>query len=155
MAYVIDTSVLSAMFRNYYPGRFKTLWRLFDEMTDGGLITSVREVYREIEDRGGPELEWADKHSGLFVVPDAKEAAYVASIYGVSHFQANIAKQKLLKGGKIADPFLIARAAVTGGTVVTMEQRRPNAAKIPNICDHFSVRCLDLEGFMEERGWEF
>lgn len=155
MAYVIDTSVLSAMFRNYYPGRFKTLWKLFDEMTEGGLITSVREAYREIEDSGGPMLDWANEHEELFVVPDAKEAAFVASIYDVQHFQANIERQKLYKGGRNADPFLVARAAVTGGKVVTMEQFRPHAAKIPNICDHFEVPCLNLEGFMEERGWVF
>jgi hypothetical protein len=36
-----------------------------------------------------------------------------------------------------------------------MEQLKPNAAKIPNICDHFSVPCFDLEEFMEAEGWEF
>ena len=60
-----------------------------------------------------------------------------------------------LKGGKNADPFVIAKAAVIGGTVVTMESEKPNSAKIPNICKHFEVPCVTLEAFMENEGWEF
>jgi len=36
-----------------------------------------------------------------------------------------------------------------------MEQFRPNAAKIPNICKHFNVPCLDLRGFMAKEKWVF
>ena len=61
----------------------------------------------------------------------------------------------MLRGGRNADPFLIARAAVVGATVVTMEQFKPNAAKIPNICQHFDVQCVDLRGFMEKERWIF
>ena len=64
-------------------------------------------------------------------------------------------QRKLLKGGKNADPFVIARAAVEGGIVVTMEQLKPKAAKIPNICQHFGIQCLTLDEFMEAEGWEF
>jgi len=70
-------------------------------------------------------------------------------------FQANIEKQKLYKGGRNADAFIVARAYAIGGTVVTAEQLKPNAVKVPNICKHFGIPCLDLEGFMEEEGWQF
>jgi hypothetical protein len=73
----------------------------------------------------------------------------------VPHFQQNIERQKLLKGGRNADPFVIARAAVAQCPVVSMEQFKDNAAKIPNICRHFGVECLSLEQFMEREGWEF
>lgn len=79
----------------------------------------------------------------------------VSKIFAVHHFQQNIEMQKLLKGGLNADPFVIARAMAEGKTVVTMEQLKPNAVKIPNICNHFKVRWLNLEGFMEEQGWSF
>jgi hypothetical protein len=128
--YVPDTSVISALHRNYYRDRFPSLWKRFDEMTAGGLFTSTRESFRELEESGGAAFEWAEAHSGIFMVPDAREGAFVARIYAVKHFQANIARQKILKGGKNADPFLIARAAAVSGTVVTMEKFRENAAKI-------------------------
>jgi hypothetical protein len=124
-------------------------------MIEDGIFTSTREVLRELEDSGGDAFDWASRNQGLFIVPDAKEGAAVAAIFGVEHFQANIERQKLIRGGRNADPFLIARALVTEGTVLTMEQPKPNAAKIPNICEHFKVPCLDLRRFMEKENWVF
>ena len=88
-------------------------------------------------------------------MPTAAEGAFVAKIYRVSHFQQNIEQQKILKGGKNADPFVIAKAAVEGRAVVTMELLKPKAAKIPNICEHFGVKYLSLEGFMQKERWTF
>ena len=31
----------------------------------------------------------------------------------------------------------------------------PNAAKIPNVCAHFKIPCIDLEEFMHQQGWAF
>ena len=69
--------------------------------------------------------------------------------------EQNIEQQKVLKGGNIADPFVIARARVEDRTVVTLEVLKPNSAKIPNICDHFGIPWLSLEAFMEKEGWQF
>lgn len=153
--YVLDTSVISALHRNYYRSRFVSLWKAFDAMLVEGRFTSTREALRELEDIGGEPLDWATTNQSLFTTPDANEGAFVASIYAVEHFQANIERQKVLQGGRNADPFLIARAAAIKGTVVTMEQLKPNAAKIPNICQHFEVPCVDLRGFMEKEDWIF
>ncbi|MEZ5578789.1 MAG: DUF4411 family protein [Candidatus Competibacteraceae bacterium] len=71
------------------------------------------------------------------------------------HFQSNMERQKLIRGGRNADPFLIARAAATSSTVLTMEKPKQTYAKIPNICQHFSIPCVDLEQFMETEGWIF
>ena len=38
---------------------------------------------------------------------------------------------------------------------LTKEKLKPNAVKIPNICEHFMVPYLDLEGFMEKEDWTF
>ncbi|MHB1104681.1 MAG: DUF4411 family protein [Devosia sp.] len=48
--YVFDTSPLSALFKNYYPRRFPTLWAQFDALVAGGQIVSTREVMREVDD---------------------------------------------------------------------------------------------------------
>jgi hypothetical protein len=154
--YVFDNSPLSVLFKNYYRGRFPTLWKHFDELIDGGNIASTREVVREIEDSSIAELrDWAKNNSSVFAIPTAAEGAFVAKIYSVAHFQQNIEQQKLLKGGRNADPFVIAKAATDGKTVVTMELLKANAAKIPNICKHFQIPCMTLEQFMEAEGWEF
>jgi hypothetical protein len=155
MIYVIDTSVISALHRNYYPKNFPSLWKLFDGMVAEGRVTSTREAHRELEAAAQPAADWAKNNAGLFVIPDANEGKFVAGIYAVPHFQNNIERQKILKGGKNADPFLIARAACIKGIVLTMEHLQPHAAKIPNICDHFNVPCVDLEQFMQIEKWTF
>jgi hypothetical protein len=128
---------------------------LFDEMIDEDRITSTREVLREIEDRDVGLYHWAQNNHRVFTTPNAKEGAFVAEIYKVAHFQQNIERQKILQGGKNADPFIIARAAVKGYSVVTKENHKLGAVKIPNICKHFNIKCLTLEEFMEAEKWRF
>lgn len=154
--YVFDNSPFSTLFRNFYRKRFPSLWARFDEMVEDGRIISTREVLRELEDNAPTGcLEWASTQKNVFTTPTAKEGAFVGRIYSVPHFQQNIERKKLYKGGKNADPFVIAKAAVNSCVVVTMESGPENAAKIPNICAHFSVGCINLEGFMEAEGWSF
>lgn len=156
MSYVFDNGPLSSLFKNYYPKTFKSLWSYFHELVADGSIVSTREVLREIEDSSIENLrEWADNNHHLFATPTAAEGAFVGKIYAVSHFQHNIEQQKILKGGKIADPFVIAKAAIERRAVVTTEKFKKGGAKIPNICKHFGVGCLSLEEFMEREGWEF
>lgn len=156
MSYVFDNSPLSALFRNYYRNVFKGMWASFDGLIEDGRLVSTREVLREIEVSSIENLrEWAGDHQELFGAPGAEEGRFVASIYAVRNFQYNIETRKILKGGHNADPFVVARAAVEGRTVVTMEKVVPNAAKIPNICAHFDVACMSLLEFMEAEGWDF
>lgn len=156
MSYVFDNSPLTALFKNYYRKTFRTLWERFDALVADGSIVSVREALREIED-GAPDnlVEWSKENSALFAVPTGPEGAFVGQIYAVEHFQQNIEVQKLVRGGRNADPFVIAKAAVEGRTVVTMERLKPNASRIPNICAYFGVRCMHLEDFMVAEGWVF
>src|SRR5713226_9845244 len=109
--YVFDTSPLSTLFKNYYPKRFPTLWRNFSALVEAGGLVSTREAHREILDGPSAELRaWGADNQPLFSVPTAAEGAFVARIYGVPHFLQNIEQQKLLKGGRNADPFIISRA---------------------------------------------
>jgi hypothetical protein len=153
--YVFDNSPLSTLFRNYYRNRFPSLWRNFDALVNQGALVSTREAFREIMDAQITELrQWAENNQGLFATPTAAEGAFVAGIYAVPHFQQNIEQQKRLKEERNADPFVIARASVENRTVVTMEQFKAHAAKIPNICHHFGIRCMTLEEFMEAENWQ-
>lgn len=153
--YVLDTNVISTLHKHYYRSRFVSLWKQFDELVVTGRITSTREAYRELQDGTGADTDWAKANFELFATPDAKEAGFVAKIYSVPHFQANIEKQKIIKGGLNADAFIVARAFAVGGIVVTMERLKPNAVKIPNVCHHFNISVVDLEGFMKAEGWVF
>jgi hypothetical protein len=156
MTYVFDTSPITTLFKNYYRSVFKTLWQSFDDLVEKEHILSTREVLRELEDYSHDAMHaWLGDHKELFAIPTPEEAAFVKSIFQVHHFQQNIEGKKLLKGGKVADPFVAARAAVSGSTVVTVERWKENAADLPNICRHFKIPCQSLEEFMQNEGWTF
>lgn len=153
--YIFDTSPLSSLFRNYYRSRFPTLWDHFDALVSDGVVTSTREVKRELDQYSRVDEQWLRDNSAIFTTPTVREALVVRQIYEVKHFQQNIELKKIHKGGLNADPFVVAKAIVENGTVVSLESAAPNAARIPNICQQFGVRCLNLEEFMEEEGWQF
>ena len=153
--YVFDTSIFIILFTYYYPRRFPTLWNSFNDLVHDGRIISTRENLREINETLSGFQEWVDENTTVFQDINAAEGAFVTQIYSVRHFQQNIEQQKLLKGGLNADPFIIAKAAIREASVVTSELHKSNSAKIPNICEHCGIPCLNLEQFMESEGWSF
>lgn len=154
--YVFDTMVLSQQFRFYYRQRFPTLWSNFEAMVVEGQITSTREVRRELENSNDAGiLAEINKYKELFPTPTTMEEDYVGRIFAIRHFRQNIPRKTLLKGGRNADPWLIARAANVDGIVVTNEAFRDHAAGIPNICLHFGIEYLSFEDFMEKESWTF
>ncbi len=118
-------------------------------------IISVKEVRRELESRGDRLSDWAMGHSELFLSPNAEESVFITEIFKVRHFRILIQKKQQYIEGPAADPFIIAKAKISGACVVTQEKKTDHAAKIPNVCDHFGIPCDNLEGFMEKENWTF
>lgn len=156
MLHVFDTNSMRVL-GHYYPKRFPTFWQRFDQAVANGAVLSVREVYNELQFQVTEDWyrDWIDAHKTMFVVPTAEEAQFVAKIFTVSHFRILVGEKQRLKGQPVADPFLIACAQVRGGVVVSEEQEKPNAAKVPNVCKYFGVPCTNVAGFLEASGWEF
>jgi len=115
----------------------------------------VREVYNEIKDRKDRLAEWAHRSQDFFQIPTEDEMQFVAQIFRFSHFQAMIREKERLQGKPVADPFVIAYAGCHNGCVVTQEAHRPNASRIPNVCEHFGIQCICLEEFMKKENWTF
>ncbi len=118
-------------------------------------IISVKEVARELGRQDDGLSKWVKHHKGFFHEPSQGEMIFVGKIFAVPHFQSLIKKQERLKGNPVADPFVIAKAKMLNGCVVTTEKLKPNAAKIPNVCRHFKIKCISLEKFMAEEQWSF
>lgn len=165
MIYVFDTSSIRSL-QHFYPRVFKSIWDGLDDLVSQQRLISTREVFNELERQAvsAEVLKWAKNNKSLFTTPSAAELQFVATIFQIKHFQALIGVQQRLKGTPVADPFVIACAKINKGTVVTEEgwlrpskslTPKPNAAKIPNVCTHFKVPCIDLEEFMQQQGWEF
>jgi Domain of unknown function (DUF4411) len=155
--YVFDSSSFRVL-SNYYPERFPSFWRRFNEVVADGRVLSVREVYNELQRQvsfQGWLGEWLRQHRELFVTPGSDEASFVSQIFQVVHFRTLVGQAQQLRGQPVADPFVIACARARAGWVVTEESMRPNAARIPNVCEHFGIDCTNVEGFMTQNGWEF
>ena len=156
MKYVFDSGSLIDLFRHYYPERFPTLWEKFDVLVSEEKLISVREVFNEIGSSEDSLGIWAkEKKNLLFLESTVEELRFVGKIFQVRHFQAMIRKKERLKGKPVADPFVIARAKILNACVVTQEKNTENAAKIPNVCEHFVIPCINLEGFMNKESWTF
>ena len=155
MIYVFDSSPLIDLFRHFYPQRFPSLWANFKTLVSAKKIISVREVFNEVKGHEDRLAEWAKIHRDFFLQPASDELGFVSEIFKVTHFQTLIKKKERLQGNPVADPFVIAKAKALEGCVVTQEKLKDNAAKIPNVCEHFNIPCIDLEGFMEKENWKF
>lgn len=165
MSYVFDTSSIRSL-QHFYPRVFKSIWDGLDDLVTRQELISTREVFNELERQAVSEevMKWVKANKALFTTPTGHELLFVAEIFKIKHFQGLIGAQQRLKGTPVADPFVIACARINQATVVTEEgwQRggkpltlKPNAAKIPNVCAHFKIPCIDLEEFMHQQGWAF
>ena len=142
---------------HYFPDQFPTFWARFEKAIEAGEIISVRETLNELTTKASrPWLaQWVKDHRAMFLVPSNEELEFVREIFKIPHFQMLVTVKQRLSGNPAADPFVIAAAKVRGATVVSEESKKPNAARIPNVCEHFGIACLMVEGFLAKQGWRF
>jgi hypothetical protein len=142
---------------HYYRDRFPSFWEKFDVALKDKQVISVREARLELERRFDESIIGLleTDNRDFFEDPTVEELSFITQIYTIPHFQQNLDKKKLLQGGYFADPFIIAKAKIKDGVVVTEEDQPPHGARIPNICQHFGIECLKLEGFLVKEDWRF
>jgi Domain of unknown function (DUF4411) len=149
--YIFDTGPF-ILLKHYPPKTFVSFWEKFDALLSLGQVSSVSEVLRELK----PDImiDWANSHKELFSKPQVEEQTLVSEIL---RQHPELVKQKNLASGlPVADPFVIAKAKITGAIVVTVETYKPNSHNIPNICEKMGIRwIIGLVSVMEEEGWKF
>lgn len=156
MVYVFDSNSLSQIFLSFYPSVFRSFWITFEELIKNEQILSTREVKKELEKKNFPSVpKWISDHPQFFKTPNEEELSFISEIYLVRHFQQNLELKKRLQEGAHADPFVIAKAKVIEGSVVTEERYTPNGTSIPNICRHFNIDCLNLEEFLKRNNCQW
>ena len=156
MLYVVDTSSFIVV-SHYFPGRFPTFWTDLDALVANGSVISVSEVLKELDNRvTKPHLAaWLKKNKPLFGSPGSAETQNVAKIFSVKRFQSLLKRKDILEGKPVADPWVIARAMALNGCVVTEESTRPEVLRIPQVCAHFKLTCINLEGMMLKEGLRY
>lgn len=156
MKYCLDSSTYIQAHRTYYAFDIApSFWAALEKLAGEGLIFSPIAVLIELL-KGKDELSsWAAKmNSGLFVDPDtnvSKEFSAIANFTNTNYADAHWVRE-FLSG---ADPWVIAHAKAHNLTVVTMEDQKSveeidkptgrykGKIKIPNMCGHFKVNCMN------------
>lgn len=153
--YLIDANVMMQAANTYYsfdhvPG----FWDWLSSKIEDGTIRTASLVADEV-DYPAALVDWIDaqeQHGFYIDVSDpqiqTQYAAVAAWVVNEPFGPEHIAK--FLNG---ADPWIIAAAAVSGGTVVTQEQPvgvGSKKVKIPNVCQQFGVACMNTFDLLAE-----
>jgi hypothetical protein len=156
MIYTIDTSSFIVL-GHYFPSVFQSFWIMFNSSVNNNQIISTREVFRELDNENGKDhlRNWVFEKKYIFRIPSNEELAFVSEIFKVPHFQQLLKQKQLLTSGPAADPFIIASAKINNACVVTEELNKKNSAKIPTVCEHFGIDCINLEELMAREHWTF
>ncbi len=148
MRFLLDSNTYIQAKNTYYDMQFcPAYWDWIDEKVAAGELASIDMVYQEIQARDDALATWVKsrKHQFLPVTDiDCQDkfteiSNYVSGLPNMKDGQA----ASFLNG---ADPWLVAKAATLGATIVTLEKAVPMSSqkiKIPNICKKFNVAYID------------
>jgi len=151
--YCIDTSsILEWYVRTYPPSIFPSLPERMEALIANGRLRSPKAVMDEI--RAGDDChKWAKAQSALFVEESVSVQRLVLNLMATHHNPG-----KPLKGINGADPFVIAMAKDGGDRWVVVADEHPGSLenrKIPFVCNHADVQCINFQSMMRAEGWQF
>jgi len=151
--YCLDTSVLVEGWVRLYPKDvFPSIWGKIEEMVADGRVLSPDEVLNELKKQEDDLYRWAKDQRGLFHPLEIDLQIATQEILAVF--------PRMVESGKSrhqADVFVVALARLTGRTLVTQEAPSVNSSKpkIPNVCKHYGIRCIDLLSLLREQNCNF
>ena len=116
-------------------------------MIQNGELISSSEVIDELKD--DDLKEWAKGHKECFTPLTKEVQEKTAEV--LAQFPTMIKIRS--SGNSNADPFLVATAAVQGGTIVTDEKlgdHKTKDYKIPNVCQALDIPYMNLHTFLDQ-----
>lgn len=155
MKYLLDTCIFRKLL-DHFPRKgkpFEGVWEKFEAGIECGDIISVDECFNELANHYDEKIEnyfWIKKRKDSFLVPTDEESIYISQIFVNPKMRENIRRKNILENRPAADAYLVAKAKAIGGTIVTVEEYKPNSAQLPNICEFMTVPCISYDNFMEK-----
>jgi predicted nucleic acid-binding protein len=152
--YVIDTNIIIDLSRRIHPARLRREANdVMQELLATGSIVSHKEVFLELASgakQGDVALAWAKDNESIFTDLTPSQEQQLVKVL-TEH--PDILDPK--KIGHDADPLLVALALDIGGVVVTGDgsTQRSGKKQIKDVCDAYSIRCIDVDEFLTENGW--
>ncbi len=155
--YVIDTSgliMLEATFKRDNPV-FTAIWEEIEDLISQGSFKTIDFVEEEINSYKGKQeflKDWVKKWKKYFVVKtDAASINAAIPIINDEYNSGFFDVKKQAEGKEEADPYLIGYCKVHNCILITNESKTKQN-KIPAVAIKNQVTCIDIYGFLRERG---
>lgn len=150
--YLIDaSSVFAQKDTDKLPRKIhRSLWSRIDKGIEDKLITTCSEIEEEVK-KDDVVAKWL-KQNQCFIFPIDDDIQYNVRKIVTEHPRMISFSDK--NGSSSGDAFLIATAMKYNLIVIT-EESKEKQNKIPQICDYYGVRTLNLTELCMEEGWVF
>ena len=156
VVYSLDTSALFAAFNERYPiANFPAFWCKIVELIRNDRLKMAEIAFLEgLKDEGIDE--WCKENrlrAGLRWATDDAIQRKVTEI--LSEFPTLLDDRRGKSG---ADPWVIALAMISQNCIVVTEEKPTDTArrpKIPDVCTHFNVQCIQVVELVQIENWVF
>lgn len=151
--YLLDANIFIEAHRDKYPfDVVPRFWTKLAELSERKLIFSIDKVKKEICDKTEKDIlaHWCENELNADFFKDSTDSIEVYSVISKWVVSSNHYTTSAISGflaTDLADPWLIAYAKNHNFILVSheiSEPNRKNKVKIPDVCSHFGVECINL-----------
>ena len=155
----LDSDTLIQPSRTYYSfALVPSFWSYLDRKVQEQVFAAPERVFGELKEVDDDLNAWATNvQESFFRQPSEEVQRVFGQIADSVKADHRFAQHHVARFLAKADAWLIAHAAVEGGHVVTFEKRESQSTKpkIPDVADHYGVKCINLFELLTELGASF
>jgi len=154
--YCLDTNAFVEPWNKYYSiKRCPEYWEILDGLGKKGTVFCPDQVKREIDKVDDALKDWLNSKPYFTRVESESVQRHVREILKIFPHIISVGANR-----SMADPWVIAHAIAENAVVVSKEyitnpNQRNSRIKIPDVCHHFKVTCINDIDFIDEIGIKF
>jgi hypothetical protein len=165
--YIIDTSSFIAIEpEKYPPDIYVGMWKDLENLIKKRRMISHIQVLEELKEYEGKKdeiLKWAENHKDVFVSITPQQIQLVREIINTNDFKALIDTTKptgdtdaFIIALAMEEPFQMTLPPLTPQRIVVCEEKlHGNRIRIPFVCRHFNIECIDIFEMFRREGWKW
>lgn len=154
--YCLDTNAFIEPWNKYFSmSRCPEYWNIIDKLGQGNVVFCPDQVKREIDKTDDALKAWLNARTHLVRAETVEVQKIVREILKEFPHIISVGAER-----SMADPWVIAHAAVEKAVVVSKEyvespKQGATRVKIPDVCRHYKIPCINDFAFVDEVGIKF